>query len=63
MNSFLMATMRKAGLVNLGQNGAGRAVPDRVRLDDAQRALRHSIVAPLECLFRISLYGKAVDWV
>jgi hypothetical protein len=33
----------KAGLLNLGQNGPGETFADRVRLDDAEGALRHGI--------------------
>ena len=40
----------KAGLVDLGQNGSGEAFADRVRLDDAEGALRH-VVLLLEGIF------------
>jgi hypothetical protein len=34
----------KVGTLDLGQNGPGETLADRVRLDDAEGALRHEIV-------------------
>jgi hypothetical protein len=34
----------KTGLVDFGQNGPGETLADRVRLDDAEGALRHESV-------------------